>query len=42
MKGLDDLRTIRFEPQGRVGLPTLDRPEGFDAVSRRTVGGRPS
>ena len=32
-----DLETIRFEPRGRVGLLTLDRPERLNAISARMM-----
>ncbi len=31
------LETIRFEPRGRVGLLTLDRPERLNAISARMM-----
>ena len=31
------LETIRFEPRGRVGLLTLDRPERLNAISARLM-----
>ena len=32
-----DLETIRFEPRGRVGLLTLDRPERLNAISAQMM-----
>ena len=32
-----DFETIRFEPRGRVGLLTLDRPERLNAISSRMM-----
>ena len=32
-----DFETIRFEPRGRVGLLTLDRPERLNAISARMM-----
>ena len=37
MKNPEDLDTIRFEPRGRVGLLTLDRPERLNAISTRMM-----
>ena len=37
MKDFKDLDTIRFEPRGRVGLLTLDRPERLNAISARMM-----
>ena len=32
-----DFETVRFEPRGRVGLLTLDRPERLNAISARMM-----
>ena len=39
---LKEREATRCQPQQRIMLLTLDRPEEFDAVSRRHAGGRPA